>query len=74
VFLKIGFHVEARMDYSLISFDEECSTSVVPTKKLKTSDNVPPKKGEVVEVLWESVLLSATFLMSGKFLCSERCM
>ena len=58
-------HVGTDQAYTLLSFEEECCISVVPSKKVQTDNGLPPKKGDIVSVLWEGKKLCATFLMTG---------
>ena len=52
-------------EYTLVSFEDECCISVVPSKKVRTDNGLPPKEGDVVGVQWEGKRLCATFLMTG---------
>ena len=54
----------------VVTFDTEDSTAIVPSKKVLWTSNMPPKKGEVVNVIWNNKRqYSATFIMTGDIKC-----
>ena len=57
-------------EYMVVTFDSEDSTAIVPSKKVLWTSNMPPKEGEVVNVIWNNKKqYSATFIMTGDIKC-----
>ena len=53
--------------FSLVSFHDEDSIAAVPSKKVMCMNDVLPKEGDVVNVLWDDKRqYAASFLMTGK--------
>ena len=59
----------------MVSFHDEDSIAVVPSKKIMYVNDIQPKEGDVVNVLWDDKRQYAgTFLMAGnteyvKYMC-----